>query len=265
MDLTVETFKIGGVPIDVADKQSRENISAIQKAISSLKGNITDLQGSITNIQSDIDALNDITDSVLDDISSTQGNVSSLQTSVSSLQTNVSSLQTSVSSLQTSVSSLQTGVSSLQTSISSLQTSVNTLSKNVSTIQTSVNSLETNVANLETNVANLETRKANNADFNTQYISVTGSVIDAVVCNRKGNISLELGNKSLKSTLNANTWTTLLTLPSGYRPISRIYRTLFFSGTYPVIIEISTDGVLRGYSTTTLNTGVACYDGTEFI
>lgn len=124
MDLTVEKFKIGGVPIDVADKQSRENIVAILQAISSLESSITGLQGSITNIQNDIAGLNNITDTIQDDISSTQRNVSSLQTSVNNLNSTVSSLQSSVSSLQDSVSSLQISVSSLQNSVSSLQHSI---------------------------------------------------------------------------------------------------------------------------------------------
>lgn len=216
MDLTVEKFKIGGVPIDVADKQSRENIVDILQAISSLESSITGLQGSISNIQNGIVGLNDITDTMQDDISSTQGNVSSLQSSV------------------------------------------NVLTGNVSTMQSSINSLATSVSNLETS-------KANNTDFNTQYTPISGGVINGYACNRKGNISLELGGKSLKSALSANTWTSLLTLPSGYRPIAQVYRTFYFDGVYPVIIEINTNGVVKGYSTTTLNAGVTCYDGTEFI
>ena len=227
MDLTVEKFKIDGVPIDVADKQSRKNIVDIIQAISSLESSITGLQGSISNIQNDIAGLNDITDTMQDDISSTQGNVSSLQTSVSN-------------------------------TVSSLQSSVNVLSGNVSTMQSSINFLATSVSNLETS-------KANNTDFNTQYTPISGGLIDGYVCNRKGNISLELGGKSLKSALSANTWSNLLLLPSGYRPIAQVYRTFYFAGVYPVIIEINTNGVVKGYSTTTLNAGVTCYDGTEFI
>ena len=230
MDLTVEKFKIGGVPIDVADKQSRKNIVDILQAISSLESSITGLQGSISNIQNDIAGLNDITGTMQDDISSTQSNVSSLQTNVSNLSNTVSSLQSSV----------------------------NVLSGNVSTMQSSINSLATSVSNLETS-------KANNTDFNTQYKTISGDVIDGYACNRKGNISLELGGKSLKSALSANTWTKLLTLPSGYRPNSQVYRTFYFAGAYPVIIEINTNGVVKGYSTTALNAGVTCYDGTEFI
>lgn len=209
MDLTVEKFKIDGVPIDVADKQSRENIVDILQAISSLESSITGLQGSVSNIQNDIAGLNDITGTMQDDISS-------------------------------------------------LQSSVNTLSGNVSTMQSSINSLATSVSNLDTS-------KANNTDFNTQYTSISGTVIDGYACNRKGNISLELGGKSLKSALSANTWTNLLTLPSGYRPISQVYRTFYFDGVYPAIIEINTNGAVKGYSVTTLNAGVTCYDGTEFI
>lgn len=223
MDLTVEKFKIGGVPIDVADKQSRENIIAILQSISSL-------ESILTVLQNDIADLSGITETIQGDISSVQGNVSSLQTSVNNLSGTVSSLQNSV----------------------------NTLSGNVNTMQSSINSLTTSVSYLDTN-------KASNTDFNTQYQGITGILIDGYVCNRKGNISLELGGKALKSTLNANEWTTLLTLPSGYRPISPINRTLTFAGVYPVILAIQPDGTVKGFSTTTLNNGVVCYDGTEFI
>lgn len=130
-----------------------------------------------------------------------------------------------------------------------------------------IDNIDVEIADAESraNIVSLQRNKANNSDFNTQYSSVSGTVIDGYVCNRKGNISLELGGKSLKSALSANTWTNLLTLPSGYRPIAQVYRTFYFAGVYPVIIEINTNGVVKGYSTTTLNAGDTCYDGTEFI
>lgn len=118
---------------------------------------------------------------------------------------------------------------------------------------------------LQNNVSNLETSKANNADFTTQYTHITGTLIDGYVCNRKGNISLELGGSKLKETLSANTWTELLILPSGFRPLIQIYRTFYFGGSYPVILEIQKSGKVRAYSSTTLNTDVICTDGTQFI
>lgn len=130
-----------------------------------------------------------------------------------------------------------------------------------------IDNIDVDIADAESraNIVSLQNNKANNSDFNTQYSAITGTLIDGYVCNRKGNISLELGGKSLKSHLSANTWTNILTLPNGYRPIAQIYRTVIFAGAYPVILDIQTSGIVNAYSTTTINTGVACYDGVEFI
>lgn len=230
MDLTVEKFKIGGVPIDVADKQSRENIESILQAINSLQGSINVIENKIADLPAIDEAM--------------QKDIASLKSEVNDLQSKVNALESSSGSLQSSVSSLQSSVSSLQSSVSSLQNSVNSLA---------------------TTVSNLDSTTAKNTDFNTQYSAITGTLIDGYVCNRKGNISLELGGKSLKSTLSANTWTNILTLPSGYRPIAQIYRTVTFAGVYSVILEINTSGTVKAYTTSTLNSGVTCYDGVEFI
>ena len=130
-----------------------------------------------------------------------------------------------------------------------------------------IDNIDVEIADAESraNIVSLQSNKANNSDFNTQYIPITGTLIDGYACNRKGNISLELGGKSLKSTLSANTWTNILTLPSGYRPIAQIYRTVTFAGAYSVILDIQTNGIVNAYSTTTINTGVICFDGVEFI
>ena len=130
-----------------------------------------------------------------------------------------------------------------------------------------IDNIDVEIADAESraNIVSLQSNKANNSDFNTQYIPITGTLIDGYVCNRKGNIFLELGQKSLKTTLSANTWTKILTLPNGYRPISEIFRTVTFAGAYSVILDIQTNGTVNAYSTTTLNTGVTCFDGVEFI
>lgn len=169
-----------------------------------------------------------------------------------------------ISILQT-IKEIETTINSLPAINEEIQNEINTLKNNVSALQSQINSLSNNISNIENSISSLETSKADNSDFNTQYINITGTIIDGYVCNRKGNIYLELGGKSLKSTLNANTWTTLLTLPSGYRPISQIFRTVTFAGQYPVIIDIQTNGIVNGYTTAEIGVGVVCYDGVEFI
>nr|DAM19874.1 MAG TPA: receptor binding protein [Caudoviricetes sp.] len=130
-----------------------------------------------------------------------------------------------------------------------------------------IDNIDVEIADAESraNIVSLQRNKANNSDFNTQYSGITGTLIDGRICNRKGNISLELDGNTLKSTLSANTWTKILTLPDGYRPISKIFRTVTFAGAYSVILEINTSGTVNAYTTSTLYTGVSCYDGVEFI
>ena len=229
MGLTVENFKIGDATISVADKQCRENIISILQTINEIETKINSLPAINEEIQNNINAL--------------KSDVSALQNQTISLSNNINNVENSISNLETSKADKSA----------------------VSALQNQTNSLSNNINNVENSISNLETSKADNSDFNTQYTNITGELIDGSVCNRKGNIYLELGGNTLKSILNANTWTTLLTLPSGYRPISQILRTIIFAGQFPVILDIQTSGVVNGYTITALSSGTVCYDGVEFI
>ena len=105
------------------------------------------------------------------------------------------------------------------------------------------------------------------AGFNTQFaqIPISGNLIAPYYCKRNNTVYFEFPNIQFLDTVLANTWTSVFTLPQGYRPISTCYRMLCVGGTSSMIIELSTSGQVKVFPSQTCTTSFAIFGGFSYI
>jgi len=105
------------------------------------------------------------------------------------------------------------------------------------------------------------------AGFNTKFAQIpsSGNLIAPYYCKRNNIVYFEFPNIPFLGTVQANTWTSVFTLPQGYKPLSACYRVLFVGGTSSMIIELSASGQVKVFPAQTFTTSFAIFGGFSYI
>ena len=105
------------------------------------------------------------------------------------------------------------------------------------------------------------------AGFNTQFlqISTEGNYIAPYYCKRNNEVFVEFQNISFLKNVQANVWTTVFKIPSGFRPISQCYRSLNVGGTTTMLIEINLSGTFRVFPSANYDTSFSVFGGFSYL
>lgn len=76
------------------------------------------------------------------------------------------------------------------------------------------------------------------------------TTVAPVIAKKQGNVVTVSSNGNHSSAISANTWTEIVTLPSGYRPSTTVYAAGMLRSTYPCVVRITSAGVVGVYSAT---------------
>ena len=172
-------------------------------------------------------------------------------------------------------SDAQSTANTANTTAQSAQSTANTANATAQSAQSTANTAKTTAQSAQklANTANTTAQSAQNlanniiAGFNTQFlqISTEGNYIAPYYCKRNNEVFVEFPNINFLKNVQANVWTTVFVIPTGFRPMSTFYRSVNVGGTTTMLIEINPNGTFKVFTSVNYNTSFSVFGGFSFL
>ena len=186
-----------------------------------------------------------------------------------------SDAQSTANTANTTAQSAHSIANTANTTAQSAQSAANTANTTAQSAQSTANTANTTAQSAQSaaNTANTTAQSAQNlaneiiAGFNTQFlqISTAGNYIAPYYCKRNNEVFVEFPNINFLKNVQANVWTTVFIIPTGFRPMSTFYRSVNVGGTTTMLIEIKSNGTFKVFPSANYDTSFSVFGGFSFL